>query len=168
MIRKATEADAGAVAAIYGAILDLPYDIGWVRGVYPTIKTAEAALERGDLFVCDDGGKIKASAVINKIQVPEYALGRWKYPAPDDKIMVMHTLTVDPAYAGRGIGGEMIKFYEEYARADGCTVLRIDTNAKNSRARAMYAHLGYEEIGAVPCTFNGIAGVSLVLLEKKL
>ena len=32
----------------------------------------------------------------------------------------------------------------------------------------MYQKLGYEEIGIVPCVFNGIEGVQLVLLEKRL
>ena len=44
--------------------------------------------------------------------------------------------------------------------------MRLDTNAKNARARKMYKSLGYEEIGIVDTTFNGIAGVELVLLEK--
>jgi len=32
----------------------------------------------------------------------------------------------------------------------------------------MYKSLGYKEIGIVPCKFNGIDGVNLVLLEKKV
>ena len=39
---------------------------------------------------------------------------------------------------------------------------------KNARARAMYKKLGYKEIGVIPTVFNGIEGVNLVLLEKKL
>ena len=44
--------------------------------------------------------------------------------------------------------------------------LRLDTNVKNVRARRMYKTPGYREIGIVDTTFNGIAGVKLVLLEK--
>lgn len=44
----------------------------------------------------------------------------------------------------------------------------MDTNAKNLRARAMYAALGYRETDIVPCVFNGIPDVMLVHLEKKL
>ena len=43
----------------------------------------------------------------------------------------------------------------------------MDTNAKNIGARRFYEKLGYTEVGIVPCVFNGIAGVELVLLEKK-
>lgn len=41
----------------------------------------------------------------------------------------------------------------------------MDTNETNLRARAMYKSLEYKEIGMVPCKFNGIDGVNLVLLK---
>ncbi|CAC9931599.1 hypothetical protein PEPCOX59622_00938 [Aedoeadaptatus coxii] len=44
--------------------------------------------------------------------------------------------------------------------------MRLDTNAKNVRARRMYKTLGYREVGIADTAFNGIAGVELVLLEK--
>ena len=53
-------------------------------------------------------------------------------------------------------------------RENGCTVLRMDTNAKNAAARRLYQKLGYAEPDIVPCIFNGIPNVQLVLLEKKL
>ena len=61
-----------------------------------------------------------------------------------------------------------LKFYEDYARENGCLYLRMDTNARNQTARKMYAGLGYWEAGIMPCVFNGIPGVQLVCLEKKL
>lgn len=47
-------------------------------------------------------------------------------------------------------------------------MLRMDTNEQNIIARELYRKLGYLEAGIVPCEFNGIPGVNLVLLEKKL
>ena len=61
-----------------------------------------------------------------------------------------------------------MKFYEEYALQNNCKYLRIDTNEKNKVARKIYKSLGYEEIGMIPCTFNGVEGVNLVLIEKYL
>lgn len=63
-------------------------------------------------------------------------------------------------------GNMTILFYEDYAREHGCRELRIDRNARNVAARAMYKKLGYKEIGIVPTVFNGIPDVQLVLLEK--
>lgn len=172
MIRKATEADIPAIAMIYGRIHDAEaagkLTTGWLRGVYPSEATARAALEADDLFVLEDGGVIVAAARLNRVQMPEYAQVAWRFPARDDEVMVLHTLTVDPLRAHQGYGREFLRFYEEYALQNGCPVLRIDTNAKNAAARAMYARRGYIESGIVPTVFNGIPDVMLVCMEKRL
>lgn len=173
LIRKATMEDIPAVAGIYDRILAKEEAgeavIGWVRGVYPTEGLARKALAAGDLFVLEHEGKVCATARINQEQVPEYADGDWKYKdVPEAEIMVLHTLIVDPLCAGGGYGTAFVKFYEQYALEHGCKVLRMDTNEKNAAARRFYAKLGFWESCIVPCVFNGIAGVRLVLLEKKL
>ena len=116
-----------------------------------------------------NGGAVTAAARINQIQVPEYANARWQHPqAPAEQVMVLHTLVIDPDEKGKGYGREFVAFYEEYASRSGCTCLRMDTNARNEGARRLYRHLGYREAGIVRCVFNGLAGVELVMLEKKL
>ena len=87
---------------------------------------------------------------------------------PDEQVCVLHTLVIDPNSAGKGYGRAFIEYYETYAQENDCTELRIDTNARNAVARAMYKKHGYTEIGIVPTVFNGIEGVQLVLLEKYL
>jgi len=116
--------------------------------------------------VLEADGQILASAIINQIQVDVYAGAPWEYQVPDDQICVLHTLTVSPKAAHKGLGSAFVRFYEEYAAEHGCPELRIDTNERNQRARAMYRKLGYKEIGIVPTVFNGIPGVNLVLMEK--
>ena len=171
-IRKAARADLDAVCRIYDQIHTAEERgeaaIGWQRGVYPERETAEAALTRGDLFVQEQNGEIVGTAILNQTQVDSYAGANWRYDAPDSEVMVLHTLVIDPKAKSRGLGREFAAFYEGYALAHGCRYLRIDTNARNARARRFYQKLGYAEIGVVPCTFNGIAGVQLVLLEKRL
>lgn len=172
MIRKAHEGDLPGVARIYDDIIEQEERglarIGWVRGVYPTEDTAREALEWGDLFVNEEDGEIVAAARINQVQVPEYAKAHWEYPADEREVMVLHTLVVSPSQSGKGIGSLFVKFYETYALEQGCRYLRMDTNEKNQAARRLYAKLGYREIGIVPCVFNGIPGVQLVCLEKKI
>ena len=172
MIRLANEKDLDAVEQIYLDIHKVESEgkafIGWLPGVYPVRATAEAALSRGDLYVYEDGGEVLASAIINRTQMDVYEGVAWLYPVQSDGAAVLHTLTVKPSAGGRGVGKAFVAFYEELAKQWGLCVLRMDTNAKNLRARAMYAALGYREAGIVPCVFNGIPDVMLVLLEKKL
>ena len=172
IIRPAAEGDIPAVAAIYDALHTEEEKglrvIGWARGIYPTERTARDALRRGELFVAEEAGRVTAAAVINQRQEEAYRRADWAFPAPDRQVMVLHTLVVAPDCAGRGTGRRMVAFYEEYARSKDCRCLRMDTNARNLSARRLYQSLGFREAGQVPCVFNGIPGVMLVLLEKKL
>lgn len=171
-IRRGTPEDIPAVAAIYDRILKEEEAgraaVGWARGVYPTESTAREALEAGELFVMTADGALTAAARINRTQVPVYSQVPWRWEAPPERVMVLHTLVVDPLQKGRGHGSAFVAFYEDYARERGCPYLRMDTNEKNAAARALYARLGYREAGIVPCVFNGIPGVRLVCLEKRL
>ena len=171
-IRKARGTDIDNIVKIYERVHDGEEKglttTGWIRNVYPTRKTAEDALNRDDLFVMADDGKITAVAVINQIQVNEYKQVAWKHDVADSKVMVLHALAVDPLEKGRGLGRGFVAFYEDYARRHNCSALRMDTNVTNSRARKLYQSIGYEEIGIVSCIFNGIPDVQLVCLEKYL
>lgn len=172
-IQKGASNHIQQVAEIYEHILDKEEQgettIGWIRGVYPTERTALEALEAEELFVMLQDETVVAAAKINRIQVPEYKDASWEYPnAPEDQVMVLHTLVVDPAFSGKGFGTEFVNFYEEYAYKHHCPYLRMDTNARNLAARRLYKHLGYREAGIVSCVFNGIPDVQLVCLEKLL
>lgn len=172
IIRKAIKDDIREVAKIYEKIIALEEKglttTGWQRNVYPTEKTAAEALENDELFVMEDRGEVVASAKINRDQVPVYAECKWEYDAPENEVMVIHTLVVDPDRSGNGYGSEFVAYYENFALENGCRFLRMDTNEKNAAARKLYNSLGYSEPGIVSCEFNGINGVNLVCLEKLL
>ena len=160
------------MTAIYDALLDREeqglLSTGWTRGVYPTEQTARDALRAGTLYVMEREGRVTAAAKIDQSQMEQYSRCRWQHDAPPEQVLVLHTLVVEPACAGKGYGTAFVGFYEDYARENGCPYLRMDTNARNQAARKLYARLGYWEAGIVPCVFNGIPGVELVCLEKKV
>ncbi len=172
MIRKAVGRDLNAVVKIYHAVLDREEQgkltTGWMRSVYPTAATAGQALERGDLFVSEKEGRIVGAGIINQMQVDVYATAPWRAQVSDDQVCVLHTLVIDPAESGKGLGTEFVRFYESYAEAHGWPELRMDTNERNLMARELYRRLDYREIAIVPTVFNHIPDVRLVLLEKKL
>lgn len=172
IFRKASENDIEKVGKIYSDIHSCEEQgmvtIGWIRDIYPTLGTAQKAFERGDLFVAEENEEIVGSAIINKQQVEAYKKGKWRYNAHDEEVMVLHTLVIAPKYSGKGYGKKFVDFYEQYSLSNNCKYLRMDTNLRNLTARAMYKKLGYIECDIVECVFNGISGVDLVLLEKKL
>ena len=172
IFRKASAGDLDSIAQIYADIHTEEEagrtSVGWIRNIYPTRKTAELSLERSDLFVGEDEGKVIGTAIINQRQVDVYEGAAWEFDACEREVMVLHTLVISPDAMGKGYGRKFVEFYEAYALENDCHYLRMDTNEKNLRAREMYKKLGYKEIGMVPCRFNGIEGVHLILLEKKL
>ena len=171
-LRPAKAADLDAVAEIYEAIHTEEEAghavIGWIRGVYPTRATAEASLKAGSLYILENEGQIFAAAKIDHEQVDRYALIDWEIPAADHEVLVLHTLVVHPGAARKGYGKAFAAYYEAEAKRRGCRSLRLDTNARNTAARRLYASLGYREAGIVPCVFNGIPDVNLVCLEKRI
>lgn len=172
IIRKAEARDLDAIESIYNNVLLKEEEgeviIGWERGIYPRRETAEAALKRNDIFVMEDEGAIVGSGIINKEQVDVYEKANWKYKAKDSEVMVLHTLVIDPNKSGKGYGKKFVEFYEDYARTNDCKYLRMDTNEKNKAARSLYTKLDFNEIDCLPCIFNGLECVNLILFEKKL
>lgn len=172
MFRKATQNDFYNCLSIYDSIHELEENkklqTGWIQGIYPTATTLKNAISRDDLFVIETEGKIAACGIINHEQHEAYGAGYWIFTATPDETMVLHTLVVRPELAGQGIGSSFVKYYEDYARRNGCRVCRFDTNLINSSARKLYNRLGYREAGIVPCDFNGLKDVRLVLFEKSI
>ena len=170
VIRLAALDDLDGIAAVYDAIHTEEEagkaEIGWVRGVYPTRETAMASLQRGDLFVLEEDGEVLGAAIINQTQVERYYDMTWEHVLPDEAVCVLHTLVIHPKAAGRGCGTAFVRYYEDYALRRGWPELRLDTNARNTAARRLYARLGYTEVGSAQTVFNGIPGVELVMLEK--
>jgi len=172
MIRRAVQDDLDQIERIYQQIHEAQerglVTTGWIRDVYPTSETAQAAILREDMFVLEEKGEICGCGIINQVQVDAYSKARWEHAVPADQVCVLHTLVISPAEQGKGYGREFLAFYEKYAAEHGFPELRLDTNARNTGARAMYKKHGYREIGIVPTVFNKIPGVDLVLLEKYL
>ena len=174
--RKATFDDIEDIVRIYDRSHDAEEagltTTGWKRGIYPVRSVAEASLARGDMYVAELTDEdhpepwVIATGVINQIQVDVYADCDWIYKGPDDDVSVLHTLAVDPDARGNGAGPAFVRFWEDLAAEEGCSILRIDTNALNKRARRMYAKLGYVESGIVPTVLNGLKNVDLVMMEK--
>ena len=125
MIRKADANDIQRITEIYKNVIHSDTNMTrWSEDVYPTADTARKALARGDLFVYEDdaAGRVLATAIINQIQGDAYSKCSWRFSAADNEVMVLHTLAVDPEASHKGIGKQILKFYEEYA----LDVLSID------------------------------------------
>ena len=172
MIRLAAAADIPQVAAIYEEILTSQEQsvnyTNWVRGVYPTAETARNALKEGWLYVLEEDGLIQATAILNHVQLPEYAEIPWQFPGEGDGVLVIHTLCVPPSRAGRGLARQFVAFAEDLAARRGCTALRLDTYEGNLPAAALYTKLGWRYAGSAHFLFQGAIPEVLKCFEKQV
>lgn len=57
------------------------------------------------------------------------------------------TLAVDPNHWGRGIGGRLVAAFIQTAQSQRCESAFLEVAARNERARALYARLGFLQVG---------------------
>ena len=172
MIRKAAAADLPQIGAIYEAIFDRedqgPVYTNWLRGTYPTVDSARQVLETGTLYVGEEDGVLWGVVNLNGIQLPEYDKIPWSLPAEREEVGVIHTLCIHPDQSGKGYAKQMAAFCEETARAQGKTVIRLDTWEGNAPANRLYPSLGYRFAGSTEFFFQGYIHEILNCYEKKL
>ncbi|MBF8188457.1 GNAT family N-acetyltransferase [Nonomuraea sp. K274] len=82
---------------------------------------------------------------------------------PEDGVLLVENVAVDPGSQGRGIGRGLLAHAEEEARRLGLPALRLYTNVKMASNISLYSSLGYVETGR-----EGIEGRSVVLMRKEL
>lgn len=172
-IRKATSNDIDSVAEIYQKIHNLEasgkVSIGWNSRVYPIRETALYAVKADTLYVMTINGKVVASAIINQEQPSAYSSVEWSFPAPDDKVGVLHTLVVDPDFGKRGLGKAFVAFFENHCKEQDYAVVRLDTQVKNTGPFNMYLNMGYKLAGICDTPFQNLPyNVELAMFEKKL
>jgi ribosomal protein S18 acetylase RimI-like enzyme len=66
--------------------------------------------------------------------------------AHDDHLLI-ENVAVDPSHQHQGIGRALLAFAERRAVALGLNELRLYTHVKMTENQALYARLGYREVG---------------------
>lgn len=171
MIRLAEEKDIDEIARTYTELLQYEELNGshsnWKLNVYPTVEVPENKVPTGTMYVLEESGEICASMVLNHEQAPEYSDVKWKYPAENYQVLVIHTLCIPPKHAGNGYGGKMVEFAKEYALSHECSVIRIDTYAHNELAKKLYQKNGFRIAGYGKILLQGLIAEEQVYLECK-
>lgn len=151
MMRKAIASDLSPIADIYDEVIDFQSLNGgymsWIKGVYPTKKTAEDALSLDRLYVFIKDCRIVGSVILDCEQPTEYSRINWATKNDSRRALVIHTLCVAPEYMGIGIATEMLTFAKELAASLNCASLRLATNSKNNGAIHLYEKNGFSVVG---------------------
>lgn len=171
MIRKAAAEDISFVEEIYNEITSNEEIIKftqWMKGLYPTVLTAQKSFEEGTLFVSENNGVITGAVILNHEQPEEYKKLKWSIEAEGEKVLVIHTLCIKPSFSKMGLGQKFIIFAENYAKELGCTTIRLDTNDKNIPGANLYKKMGYNHVGNADFNFQGLKYQNLKCFDKIL
>lgn len=131
-IRRATRADAGALAPLLGAL-------GYPAESAAVAARLEALLGSGRdaVLVAEDGA---AGGALLGVLALHWGV-MLHQPAPVARI---GSLVVAEAARGRGVGAALVRAAEALARAEGCAVLELTTGKGRREAHAFYAAQGFE------------------------
>jgi ribosomal protein S18 acetylase RimI-like enzyme len=90
--------------------------------------------ERRAVFVAEEGGEVVG-----------FVTASTRRHFAGDLDAYVGELVVDRRVEGRGVGRMLMTAAEEWGRGQGLAHISLDTGAANTRARAFYRALGYEE-----------------------
>lgn len=114
----------------------------WTKD-YPNGESIGRAVERGEQYVCVDGGRIIGAFVLNGDPAGDYGAGEWRRELSEGEYLVIHTLAVDPSLMGRGIGRYMVDFCVSTAKNAGYKAVRLDVVPENFPAAELYKRKGF-------------------------
>jgi GNAT superfamily N-acetyltransferase len=116
------------VAAMFAEVGEM-YEPGLPQG--PTAHPEELSPPSGGFVVLTEDGRPVAGGGVKRL---------------DDRACEIKRMYVVPEARDRGIGRELLAALEALARDLGYTVARLDTGAKQPRARRIYGRAGYQSI----------------------
>ena len=112
MIRKATFDDIELIEDTYNEHFKHEMKHGaftiFKKGIYPTRKDAEKAVDVGTLYVYEENNGIAGSMIVDKVQPAEYTKIAWGQTFANDEVMVIHLLIVRPSKTGKGIATSQV------------------------------------------------------------
>ncbi len=92
-----------------------------------------------------DYGRLVAEAIVWLLAGPDGApIGALVLQPASDHLLI-YSVAVDPAEQGKGHGRRLMNLAEDEARRLGLDEIRLYTNERFTRNRAMYRRLGYEQ-----------------------
>jgi aminoglycoside 6'-N-acetyltransferase I len=95
------------------------------------------------LIACDERG---VPAGFIELSIRAYAVG-----CETDNVAFIEGWYVLPAMRGHGVGADLVRGAEQWARSQGCTELGSDVEVNNLASAAAHRAVGFDETGVARC-----------------
>lgn len=161
MIRPAHRTDAAAIAAIWNAVIrdtTITFTVDEKTAENIAALIADRAQAGNGFLVAAEAGEVLGFATYGTFrQGPGYDHAR------------EHTVILDEAARGRGVGRELMTALEDHARTRAVHVLIGGVSGENGTGIAFHKALGYRETGRMPEVGHKFGRwLDLVFLQKNL
>ncbi|MEG1428056.1 MAG: GNAT family N-acetyltransferase [Oscillospiraceae bacterium] len=152
IIRNAEDKDIPKILEIYQSAVDALRESGidqWQNG-YPNETSARRDIDLGISRICEDEGKIVATAaayVGNELTYDRIFEGAWCTDSREYGIV--HRIAVSPEFKKGGIASRFMEFTAELAKKSGVNSLRCDTHRNNFLMQKTLKKNGYVYCGII-------------------
>jgi GNAT superfamily N-acetyltransferase len=157
-MRLSTDSDRAEIAAILAEVREWMLDRGIRHWAPPFTNSWICEKIAGGEFYLGHSGHLAIATM--RLQWSDPAT--WGARERGDAAYI-HTLAVRRAFAGQGVGGQMLRWAEGHARATGRRALRLDCVAGSAPLVAYYLRHGF-----LACGEAEVGGVTVALFEKRL
>ncbi|WP_210411551.1 GNAT family N-acetyltransferase [Oceanispirochaeta crateris] len=89
---------------------------------------------------------------MNENQPSEY--GQISWSTHENKILVVHRLSVHPDSQGKGIARIFMNFIKTFAQKEKYLFIRLDAYSENIAALKLYERMGYQRLGQIFIPFK--------------
>ncbi len=138
MIIHVTNATAGQVDGCLAALAHSALEENYFQDPVKTRAMLSQAIDKGEIkLACTETGAVAGFVWY----MPEGMFGSFPY---------LHVLAVAKAYRNRGIGTQLIQYFEEHASRYSSTQYFLTVDDFNPSARRLYERLGYRCVGVIP------------------
>ncbi|QDP39133.1 GNAT family N-acetyltransferase [Radiobacillus deserti] len=164
MIRLASRNDIPAIMEVVQAsvkVMNSQGNFQWDH-TYPLEENFQGDLNRQELFVYEEEGRVLGVAAISEKEHSEYHEIAW---TSDRSAITMKRLAVHPNGRGKGIADAFFRKAEEVSIEKGLHYMKTDTFSKNTYAQKLFDRHGYH---FVEKRFVPEKEDSLVYFEKQL
>lgn len=130
IIRRAHAADAEAISKLYCELNTFS-----APKVLPERIKAVAQSEQTFVLVCDDDGKIIATALVCLCQDVMFE---------SQPFAIVENVVVGAKYQREGVGKKLMDYIEALCLQHDCSKIMLQTSSENRNARDFYKAMGYD------------------------
>lgn len=140
--------------------------IGWKKGIYPTDQFLKDSLEKGELFVLKNDGRLYGCVILNSESNEDYNGVPWRIECGNEEVLIPHALAVSLDHQGMGLGKRIVEEILRLARMEKKKAVRLDILGTNVAAEKLYTGCGFQFVQAKTMYYEDTGWTEYKMYER--